>query len=415
MSLLMSREKLTDQRVRQATAPAGRRLELWDAVLPGLGLRVAAASVHGDRGSKTWFVRYRFGGSQRRMKLGTYPTIALADAREVARYVFAEIGKGLDPAVERRLVESGAKADTFERIAEQFVTRYAKQRNRSWRETERILQRYVTPTWGERPIRDITRRDILDLLDRMVDRGAPVMAKQTHATIRKLFYWALDRGVIDVSPCVRVPVPAKAAERDRVLTDDELRAVWLACESLQWPFGSVIKMLALTGQRRNEVASMRWSEIDLAAGMWTIPRERAKSDRAHEVPLSTPVLSIFTTLPKTDERLVFTTNGKVAVAGFSNAKRRLDKLSGVQDWHLHDLRRTAATGMARLGVAPHVVERVLNHKTGIISGVAAIYNRHGYLDEKRAALEAWARKVDEIVREEPKGRIERTREHLGNE
>jgi integrase len=227
------------------------------------------------------------------------------------------------------------------------------------------------------------------------------MAKQTHATIRKLFYWALDRGVIDASPCVRVPVPAKAADRDRILNDDELRGVWNACEPLKWPFGPLVRMLILTGQRRDEVATMRWHDIDAGGALWTIPRELTKSDRAHEIPLSSPALHIIAALPKVDARLVFTTNGKVPVAGFSNAKRRLDELSQVQDRHLHDLRRTAATGMARLGIAPHVVEKVLNHRSGVISGVAAIYNRASYDAEKRAALEAWARKVHAIVDGEP--------------
>jgi len=149
----------------------------------------------------------------------------------------------------------------------------------------------------------------------------------------------------------------------------------------------------LTGQRRDEVATMRWPDINLTAALWTIPREFTKNDRAHEVPLSLSAREIVGSLPKVDESLVFTTNRKVAVAGFSNAKRRLDHLSGISDWHLHDLRRTAASGMARLGVAPHVVEKVLAHKTGTISGVAAIYNRHGYLAEKRDALDRWAREV----------------------
>jgi integrase len=391
----ISTEKLTDHRVRHATATNGARVELWDSLLPGLGLRVSAPT-NGRVRAKTWFVRYRFGANQRRMKIGSYPTLGLAEARDAARQVLTEVGKGSDPAAVRRSSGIRAKVDIFARVADQFVQRYAKQHNRSWEETERILNRYVVPEWGERLIHDITRRDVLDLLDGMVDRGVPVMAKQTHSTVRRLFNWAVDRGVIETSPCIRVPVPARANERDRVLSDDEMRSVWQACEPLKWPFGPLIKILALTGQRRDEVATMQWSDLDLDVGLWTIPRERTKSNRAHEVPLSAFTLAIVDGLPKVDNTLVFTTNGKVPVAGFSNAKRRLDELSGVRDWHLHDLRRTAASGMARLGVAPHVIEKVLNHKTGTISGVAAVYNRHGYAEEKRAALEIWARWLAEV-------------------
>lgn len=392
----MPTEKLTDHRVKHATAPAGTRVELWDAVLPGLGLRLSPPSTDGA-GSKTWFVRYRFGPKQRRMKIGTYPVLGLAEARAAARHLLTEIGRGIDPAAEKRSIAKGAAEETFAQVAESFVLRYAKQHNRSWKETQRILNRYVMPEWGLRPIREITRRDVIGLLDAMVDRGAPVMAKQTHATIRKLFYWAVDRDIIDTSPCVRVPVPAHAIDRDRVLNDNELRAVWLACEPLKWPFGPLVRLLILTGQRRDEVATLTWPDIDERNGLWTIPRERNKSNRTHEVPLSSAARAILDALPKVDRTFVFTTNGVVPVAGFSNAKRRLDDLSQVRDWHLHDLRRTAASGMARIGIAPHLIERVLNHKGGAMSGVAAIYNRHGYIEEKRIALQHWADHLERAI------------------
>ena len=392
----MPTEKLTDHRVKYATAPTGTRIELWDAVLPGLGLRVSSTSI-GTAGSKTWFVRYRFGAKQRRMKIGNYPVLGLAEARASARHLLSESGRGIDPAAARRRPLTHAAGQTFAQVAESFVLRYAKQHNRSWRETERILNRYVLPEWGKRPIQEIGRRDVVGLLDGMIDRGAPVMAKQTHATIRKLFYWAVDRDIIDASPCARVPVPAHAVDRDRVLTDDELSAVWLACDPLKWPFGPLVRLLILTGQRRDEVATLAWHDIDEKKGLWTIPRERNKSNRTHEVPLSSAVRAVLEVLPRVDRILVFTTNGKVPVAGFSNAKRRLDDLSQVRDWRLHDLRRTAASGMARIGVAPHVVEKILNHKGGAISGVAAIYNRHAYLEEKRTALQQWADHIDRVI------------------
>jgi integrase len=168
-----------------------------------------------------------------------------------------------------------------------------------------------------------------------------------------------------------------------------------------------VRLLILTGQRREEVATMRWPDIDFDAACWTLPRSSTKNNRAHEVPLAPAALSILKALPKLHDELVFTTNGRVPVAGFSMAKRRLDtavaaqradgNLPSIVDWHLHDLRRTMASGMARLRVAPHVIEKVLNHQTGAISGVAAIYNRHNYQDEKRQALETWSSYVSDLI------------------
>jgi integrase len=394
-------QKLTDPLVANAKPPAMGRLMLWDALLPGFGLRIT------DKGSKSWVVMYRVGGRdavRRRLTLGKYPALSLAKAREQARAAFQDVARGTPPASATKEEE---KSTTFTAVAEEFVERHAKQRNRSWRETERILRRYVTPEWGPRQIAEITRKDVIKLLDGLVDRGAPVMAKQTHSTIRKLFNWAVDRGVLDASPCVRLSPPAKAKDRDRVLSDKELADVWRATEQLGWPFGPVIKLLILTGQRRQEVASMRWPDIDLDRALWTLPRELTKTDRVHEVPFSSAALAVLRAAPKVHTELVFTTNGRTPVANFSMSKLRLDNavmaerarqgVPPVPSYHLHDLRRTLASGMARRGVAPHVIEKILNHQSGVISGVAAVYNRHAYQDEKRHALEDWATFVLKLV------------------
>jgi integrase len=188
-------------------------------------------------------------------------------------------------------------------------------------------------------------------------------------------------------------------QRDRVLSDAEIVRVWNACDVIGWPFGTLFRILLLTAQRRDEVAELRWLELDLNAALWTLPKERAKNNRTHEVPLAPTVVEMLAARPRLDESdLIFTTNGKTAVSGFSQAKRRLDELAGVQDWRLHDLRRTATTGMAKLGVEPHVADRILNHKQGVIRGVAAVYNRHAYLDERRAALNLWAAYVLRLVK-----------------
>jgi len=217
-----------------------------------------------------------------------------------------------------------------------------------------------------------------------------------------------------VSPAAGMRLPTKEHPRDRALTDDEIRWLWLACEATEWPFGPLVKLLLLTAQRRDEVAGIERPEIDLEKKTWTIPREKAKNDRAHEVQLSTAAIEVLNALPRVSDGLVFTSTGTTPVSGFSRAKLRLDaamlaakreelgeKCGPIQPWTLHDLRRTAATGMARLGFAPHVVDKVLNHVGGTIRGVAAVYNRFEYVEERRGALEAWGRYVTGLIAPAP--------------
>lgn len=241
------------------------------------------------------------------------------------------------------------------------------------------------------------------MLDAIVDRGAPIVANRTLAIFRRLCHGAIERGIVTVSPCDKLKPPAAEKSRDRVLTDDEVRLAWRAFESIGWPFGPIAKLLLLTGARRDEVASATWAEIDLAAKTWTLAKERSKNGVAHEIPLSDAAVAILAELPRIGERkdaLVFSTTGKTAVSGFSNAKVQIDaamlgllkaaagEVEAPARWTFHDLRRTAASGMAGLGIAPHVVEAALNHKSGTIKGVAAVYNRYSCAAEKRAALDA---------------------------
>jgi integrase len=206
--------------------------------------------------------------------------------------------------------------------------------------------------------------------------------------------------------------PTKEKPRDRVLTDDELRWFSAACDEIGWPFGALAKLLLLTAQRRDEVAGIEWAEIDFTNRVWVIPRHKTKNDRAHEVQLSDEAMEVLQTLPRVSDQLLFTTTGSTAVSGFSRSKRRLDaamlkakrielgarKGDAIPRWTLHDLRRTAATGMARLNIPPHVVDRILNHTSGTIRGVAAVYNRFAYLEERRAALEAWSIYLSDLLK-----------------
>lgn len=387
----MAVTKLTARSVENAEAPSKGRIELWDTLVRGLGLRIT------DKGAKSWVVMYRVDGRLRRYTLGSYPKMGLSVARDQGREALNAVSRGRDPADEkikaRRAPRNGP--DTVDRIVDQFVERYAKPKNRSWQETERILQRYVVPAWGKLPVTEITRRDVIALLDPIVER-APYMANRVHACIRRLFNWCLERDLITASPVTNVKPPGVETSRDRILTNDEVRTLWATWGKMGWPFGPAFKLLLVTGQRREEVARMRWEDIDLENALWTLPREQTKSDRLHEVPLAQLAIEILDAVPRTSD-YVFTTTGTTPISGFSKAKIRSDNLSGVTGWRIHDLRRTFASGMARIGVAPHVVEKVLNHASGQISGVAAIYNRHGYSDEKRGALEAWSKNVQTLI------------------
>jgi integrase len=264
-----------------------------------------------------------------------------------------------------------------------------------------MVRKEIMVPWRGRRLSGITKADIHVLIDAITDRPAPVLAGKVFKTFRRLCNWALDRGLIDVSPCAGIKRKSAERSRDRVLDDDELRAVWLACEAIGWPFGQLIQFLILTGARLSEVALLRWSEIDLVTKVWVLPKERSKNKIAHQIPLSRRALEILEKSPRIagDQDFVFTTNGKTAVSGFSAAKRRLDAKmpQGTPGWTFHDARRSFASGCARLGIAVHVVEAALNHRSGTIKGVAAVYNRYSYDTEKRKALEIWGRYVETLV------------------
>jgi integrase len=396
------------KRVVDATEPSRMEKLIFDSDVSGFGLKVTPA------GKKVYLLQYRMGGRgtpTRRVTIGEHGSDVTPDqARDEAIRLRGLIKHGIDPYDQRKAAQAKhAKAteappDTVERVVAEFIKRYLSQ-NRSGAETARILSREVVPAWKGRRLSEIKRGDIVRLLDGIADRGAVYARNRTGAAIRKLCNWALQRDIIDSNPAARLEM-LDEEKRDRVLSDDELRRVWHACDDLGWPFGPLFRLLVLTAQRRDEVGTMRWDEINTDAALWTIPKEKAKNGRVHEVPLSPAALAVLADLPRTGE-YVFTTNSRTPVSGFSKAKTRLDTLAADaakrdgegwrDDWKLHDVRRTVATNMAKLGVAPHIVEKILNHATGTISGMAAVYNRHAYLDERRRALDAWARQLETIL------------------
>jgi integrase len=260
---------------------------------------------------------------------------------------------------------------------------------------------------------------VIELLDRLTDRGVGSMTNRVFSIIRKLFNWCISRDLLMVSPCAGVRPPVPEVRRDRVLTDDELRWFWKATDKLGLPFGPLFKMLALTGQRLSEVAGMAPGEVKAKERLWTIPKARVKNNQEHDVPLSDAALAIIEAMPKikgdAGHVYVFTTTGNSPVSGWSRAKNNLDKAMleiarqeaeeagddpaavTIPEWRLHDLRRTAASGMGRLGIHLPVTEKVLNHTSGSFAGIVGVYQRHTFADEKRQALDAWARFVASVV------------------
>jgi integrase len=261
-----------------------------------------------------------------------------------------------------------------------------------------ILQRSLVDRVGSRSVHSIARRDVIDIVNAVVDRGAPVAANKTLKVVRSFFGWCVGRAILERSPCDGVRAPTVERARDRILTDRELARIIRAACRLGGPYGAIVEVLALTGQRRDEVARMTWNEVDLEHWVWTLPAVRTKNDKPHIVQLSDRVVAVIRAQQRIGG-LVFSRSGVTPVGDFSIQKRRLDDLCGVSHWRLHDLRRTMVSGMARLGVAPHVADKILNHVSGTISSVAAVYQRHEFLNERREALERWCTHVEGLLRD----------------
>jgi integrase len=395
----MGRALLTDTELRNLKPPAVGQTEVPVGGLPGLCVRVSKG------GAKTFCLYFRFKGDRRRRRktLGRYPELTLKQARDLAYEVRAEVKNGMLASVFLTAVaETDRRSPTsFGAVVEDFCRLHCAVKNKpaTAAETHRQLDVDFVTRWRAREIREITRQDVVYVLDAILKRGSPSAANHALAAVRKLFAWTLRRGLIEMSPCVGLDMPSKHNSRDRYHTDDEIQRIWRALEIESYPYQQIVQLLLLTGQRRGEVAGMRWSEIALDRALWTLPAHRTKSNRAHEVPLSPQAVAILKGFPRRHDELVFFADDKpVPVSGFSKRKRRLDTVCAIPPWSLHDLRRTVATGMGRLGVDPHIVRRILNHSPRDIDGITAVYNRFAYLDQKRAALDMWATHIDSIVR-----------------
>ena len=399
-----------------AAQPGAKDRLLWDDRLPGFGCKVT------PKGSKVFVYQYRLGGRGspvRRYTIGKFGPITVEQARREAEKLALKVAQGADP--QRVKVETARIAIdlAFSAYVDRFHAAYL---TKEWPASERdalaLLRRYAMPVLGNKPLPEITRKDITAVVAGARDKVAT--ASLLFATLRRMMRWAVNQGDLDRSPMEGMDAPAKVPSRDRVLSDDELRLVWQASGTLGYPFAHVVRLLILTGARREEVASLDWAELSREEAVWSLPSSRSKNGVASRQPLSTLAMAELEVLasrcggwPKVG--LLFSTTGTTPTSGHSKAKVRLDtaiaklaKEVGIAPpapWRVHDLRRTLATGLQRLGVRFEVTEAVLNHISGAKSGVAGIYQRHDWHDEKRSALEAWGRHVAAITKPAESGNV----------
>lgn len=413
----MARKKLTARTVA-SLKPKAARYHVFDADTRGLAVRIT------PQGTKTWVFYYRHAGKLRMLTLGPLsPKLGLAEARIRALNARTDVADFLDPGAEKAEAKLDATS-TIAKLVETYKADPAVNAKRSWAEECRVLDKDILPTWGDRPVKDITRADVRALVNAKATgtegtKGAPVMANRLLAHVSHLLNYALDLDLLDANPAARLP-KLPVASRERVLTRDEVRALWRYVtkgeipkappetpagqlpSSPRWSEGmrDLFAVLLLTGQRLGEVARMRWTDLDLRAAWWTLPARATKNGQAHRVPLSKPSLAILKRRrPETDEdaaRQVYvfsTIPGSNVYDRSRKAMARLVRAFKLSDARAHDVRRTVATGLGELGTAPHIISAILNHTNG---SVTAVYNRFKYDAEKRAALDKWAERLAAI-------------------
>ena len=402
------RRALTTKTVEAIKPDPNQRLELPDPALSGLYLVVQPS------GAKSWALRYRYAGKPKKLTLGRWPVMGLADARAAASEAIEAVDHGTDPSAAKKATKAArletqlSERDKIKTLVEKFGARHLSTL-KSGETVKRELNRHVVAIWGERDIQTITKRDVIDLLDGIADSGRVVTANRVRAYLNKFLNWAVERDIIGQSPAMGVKPAAKEKSRDRVLTDQEIKWFWQACSIEGQPWGHLGKMLLLTGQRLGEVVNMIDREI--TGDLWHLTADRTKNGRAHDVALSEAARAVLGGVERVKGQAgyVFTTNGASALQGYHKGRNHIAKRMAeiaseergetveIPHWTFHDLRRTAATGMARLGIPVRVTEAVLNHVSGTAGGIVSVYQRHDYADEKRDALNAWARFVGDLV------------------
>jgi len=375
----------------------GKRIDYFDDSLPGFSLRVTG------NGIKTWCVSYRFAGKWTRYTFGTYPIIKLAEAREAARDALHDVVHGVNPATKKK---ADRNADTFKYLAQEYLERHAKPKKRSWQNDEWIITKYLNPEFGSTHAKGISRRDIRTLLDRIAVK-TPIMANRVRALLSKIYNWGILNEIVSANPAYLVPTPGKERQRENVLSDDEIKRFWRSLDQMQEGekrnrkyrllTAASLKLRLLTAQRGGEVQSMQWSEIDLDSGWWTIPPANTKNGLSHRVYLTPAAVRIIDDARK----LCASKSSSFVFPGprgghIENVQKAINKIRDLTEIEFtgHDLRRTAATQMASMGIPRFTVQKLLNH---VEPGVTKIYDRYSYDAEKKEALEAWSRRLMVLV------------------
>jgi integrase len=373
------KKNITAAFVDSVKAPERGQVDVWDQRLHGFGLRLSQG------GRRTWMIVYRHQGRQRRFKLGTYPPLLLADAREMARGKLAQVQMGTDVAAMKQTARDG---DTFADLADRYMNEFVMVHNRprTQRDKKWMLTAELLPKWGQRQAASITRREIIELVD-AIGRRAPIHANRCVALISSIFNFALDKEILGASPALRIPMPGKETARARTLCAEEIAKVWGALDNEGAVVAGIFRLAMLTAQRKSEIAGMEWSELDLDAGWWSIPAARTKAGRAHRVPLTAAAVDILGDIQAGPHDPVYVfRGGRVGkpISHLGQALHRVRARAGIEFW-LHDLRRTAATEMGRLGVSQLVIGRILNHADGTVT--ARHYALYEHDREKREALD----------------------------
>jgi integrase len=405
--------RLTDRSI-EALRPKVTRYEVWDDARRGFGIRVT------PRGVKSFVWVFHFDGRPRRLTFGTYPRLSLAGAGVRLAEAKDLLAKGIDPG-SRAVTERDAdrRAETVEELVASYLDRYARARKRSAFEDERILRKDVLSRWATRKAKDITRRDIVRLLNEIVDRGAPIQANRTLSILRRMFRFAVGQAILEISPCDQVEPPSAENERNRALGEEEIRLLWRALEtaSMEPNTRRILQLMLVTGQRRGEVLGLHAQEIDFEKRLWVLPADRAKNGREHLIPISATALRILAEAGPNEAGYLFPSKltGKPyrgqsidhatrylfdprpisKARKTSSQKTHAPPLSGIMErFTPHDLRRTVATRMRELGISRGDVKMVLNH---VETDVTARYDRYDGLAEKRRALDLWAKRLEQIV------------------
>ncbi|KAF2991183.1 site-specific integrase [Methylocystis sp. MJC1] len=388
--------KLTKTTVERLQLPEGKNEAIFfDESLPGFGLRIRAG------GKRTWIAQYRLGTKQRRVTIAPVASLDADEARRKARETLAKAHLGSDPQLEKAEARAQA-AVTLGSVAENYLTRHAASKLKlgTLEDVRRYLRRHWEPL-AELPISKVTRATVAARLAIIEQENGRYAANRARAALSRLYSWAIEEGLTDANPVVGTRKPANETARDRVLTDEELRLVWR--HAGEGDYGSIVRLLIITGQRREEVAAMTWGEVDLVGATWRIGGDRTKNARSHDVPLPFQAIAILRAIARRDGRALVFGSREGPFSGWSKAKASLDvRIKGelgraLPPWRLHDVRRTVATRLADLGVLPHVVEAVLNHISGHKAGVAGVYNRSIYAAEKREALKLWGNHIASVL------------------